>query len=255
MAEATGLALAVFPLVVKGISVYVDGTRTIKDLWHWKLGLKCLVRELTMENVLFQNSCQNVLKGMCQDTDAVLLLRGEGWDDDFKAHLRECWGEQNSKVFTEGVERMGAILKEVEKDLGLGNNMTVPVRYNHLLVYLGSPPVDKTAGRQQQAIPKETMEADQARAPTGRLCQGDLHDKPPAGTPCDPASCWHSEIFKAIGGNDELFPNPGPCEQPSWGISEKIPRFRIMSLQRVAQCKPTTSEDPIRHHRQIRRRI
>jgi len=94
------------------------------------------------------------------------------------------------------------------------------------------------------------MEADQARALTGRLRQGDLRDKSLAGTPCDPASRWHSEIFKAIGSNDELFSKPGPCEQPSWRISEKIPRSRIMSLQRVAQCKPTTSEGPIRYHRE-----
>jgi len=123
MAEVAGLALAVFPLLVKGIVAYVDANRVLQGVLEWRLGMKCLLRELEMENVLFQNTCTHVLNGICQPEQAMQLLRGEGWDDDFGRHVQECWGERNAKAFIEGVEQMGVVLWEVEKKLGFDDGL------------------------------------------------------------------------------------------------------------------------------------
>ena len=59
MAEAAGVVLAVLPLLVKSLSLYLDGTHQVKELWRWKSNLKEMIRKLKMEQVIFQNTCMN----------------------------------------------------------------------------------------------------------------------------------------------------------------------------------------------------
>jgi len=128
MAEAAGLALAAFPLVVKGIVGYIDATRTIQEVVSWRRGMNCLIRDMKTERVLFENTCTNVLKDTCHVDHLVPLLRGEGWDEVFQQHLRECWGERSADTFIDGVKRMGVILVEVQKELGFDNGI-LPVSH------------------------------------------------------------------------------------------------------------------------------
>ncbi|KAF8253414.1 hypothetical protein K440DRAFT_657368, partial [Wilcoxina mikolae CBS 423.85] len=123
MATAAGLALAVFPLVVKGLSVYLDGSRKIKDLWHWKLGLRCLIRELKAESVLFHNTCANVLDGIFSPSEVTDLMTGNGWDDQFMLDLEACWGAENAHVFVDAVKQLSSILEELRTKLELDENM------------------------------------------------------------------------------------------------------------------------------------
>ena len=125
MAEAAGIALATFPFLIKGLGFYLDGSRQIKDLWHWKLGMRCLVRELKAENVLFQNTCTNVLAGIFPPSEVTKLMGGDGWDEDFIQHFQECWGKQSAEVFIEAVKEMTAALEELRKRLGLDGDMAM----------------------------------------------------------------------------------------------------------------------------------
>jgi len=123
MAEAAGLALAAFPLVVKGIVRYIDATRTVQEVLYWRRGMNCLLRDMKTERVLFENTCTNVLRGTCHVDQVVPLLRGEGWDEVFQQHLRGCWGEGSADIFIDGVKRMGVILVEVQKELGFDDGI------------------------------------------------------------------------------------------------------------------------------------
>ncbi|KAF8536481.1 hypothetical protein BDD12DRAFT_890141 [Trichophaea hybrida] len=123
MATAAGLALAVFPLVVKGLSIYLDGSRKIKDLWHWKLGLRCLIRELKAESVLFHNTCTNVLDGIFSPSEVTELMAGNGWGDQFMLDLEACWGAENAHVFVDAVNHLSSTLEELRIKLGLDENM------------------------------------------------------------------------------------------------------------------------------------
>jgi hypothetical protein len=105
----------VFPLVVKGISAYVQ----CRNVWQWKVAMASVFRELEMENTLFQNTCTNVLHGTCEPEQVVKLLAGDGWNEDFIQHLQNCWGEANAKVFVDAMRRMGVILTAVKEKLGL----------------------------------------------------------------------------------------------------------------------------------------
>ncbi|KAF8537487.1 hypothetical protein BDD12DRAFT_222071 [Trichophaea hybrida] len=49
--ETTGLALAIFPILVQSIGFYLEGSRTIKDWWNYKGVLSRLVRQLEMGQV------------------------------------------------------------------------------------------------------------------------------------------------------------------------------------------------------------
>ena len=125
MAEFAGLALTVFPLVIKGISAYVQ----CRDVWRWKVVMNGVLRGLRMENILFQNTCTNILQGTCQPELAVDLLRGVGWDADFIQHLQSCWGETNANAFIDAMTDMGTILTEVQEKLGFVNGVLhLPVR-------------------------------------------------------------------------------------------------------------------------------
>jgi len=125
MAEAAGLALAIFPLVVKGLSVYLDGSRKIKDCLQWKLGLRCLIRDLKAESVLFHNTCTNVLAGIFSPSEVIALMSGQGWDDQFMEDLEASWGVETAHVFADAVKHLSSTLDELRTKLGLDENMKV----------------------------------------------------------------------------------------------------------------------------------
>jgi hypothetical protein len=113
--------------VVNGLSVYLDGSRRIKDLWQWKLGLRCLIRELKAESVLFHNTCTNVLNGIFSPSEVIELMSGKGWDDQFMDDLGACWGAENAHVFVDAVKHLSSTLEELRTNLGLDENMKVSI--------------------------------------------------------------------------------------------------------------------------------
>jgi len=108
--EAAGLALAIFPLVVKG---YQEGASMLKVAKNHKRVLRRLVRTLAMENILFENTCRSLLHGMVPANEMARFFdgRGEGWKDDrFQEQLQEKFRPEEVEVFTNAVEElMGCI--------------------------------------------------------------------------------------------------------------------------------------------------
>jgi hypothetical protein len=127
MTEAAGLALAIFPVVVQGLNVYLDGSQKIKNLWQWKLGLRCLIRDLKAESVLFHNTCTNVLAGVFSPSEVTLLMSSESWDDQFIVDLEACWGAENASVFIDMVKHLSSTVKELRTKLKLDENMKVSI--------------------------------------------------------------------------------------------------------------------------------
>lgn len=118
--ETAGLVLAIFPLVVKGLDVYLDGSRKAKDLLQWSRGLRCTARVLRAESALFENTCACLLEEVVTPKEVVLLMGGEGWDDrDFQETLTEHMGTKLASAFIEAVEELNSCLNELRRDLGL----------------------------------------------------------------------------------------------------------------------------------------
>jgi hypothetical protein len=91
-----------------------------------------VLRELEMENTIFQNTCADVLGGICEPERVVKLLDGDGWNEDFIQHLQYYWGEANAKVFIDAMRRMGVILTAVKEKLGFDHG-ELSVRLPHQL--------------------------------------------------------------------------------------------------------------------------
>ena len=67
--EAAGLALALFPILVKGIEIYVEERGVIRDFFHYRSVLKRHIRDLGREHVSFRNSCQRFQEDIALRSD------------------------------------------------------------------------------------------------------------------------------------------------------------------------------------------
>ncbi|KAF8053747.1 hypothetical protein FPV67DRAFT_1461993 [Lyophyllum atratum] len=87
--EAAGLALAIFPLLVQGLGVYLDG-------------------------------CTRFLDGMLFAKEVKRLMTGNAWGDPELQHkLRQRMGDKAAETFTELVEELLASLEQLKQDLGV----------------------------------------------------------------------------------------------------------------------------------------
>ncbi|WPA97610.1 uncharacterized protein RHO25_002220 [Cercospora beticola] len=59
--EVAGVILAVFPVVVEGLELYVKGVRTIKRWWSFSKVLQRLLRGIERERAKFSKNCQALL--------------------------------------------------------------------------------------------------------------------------------------------------------------------------------------------------
>ncbi|KAF8545339.1 hypothetical protein BDD12DRAFT_2809 [Trichophaea hybrida] len=118
--EAAGLALAIFPLVVKG---YQDGAGMFADARKHQRVLKRLVRRLKMECVKFENTITDLLDGIVPANKLERLLKGEGWKENrFQQRLREKFKPKEVDIFTDAVEDLMEYIQQVGQGLGLDTN-------------------------------------------------------------------------------------------------------------------------------------
>jgi len=132
--ETAGLVLAIFPIVVKGFDVYLDGSRKVKDLWQWRRGLRGMLREFKAESALFENTCMRLLQEVVSAKEVIQLMGGEGWDDtDFQERLAERMGENMAEAFAGEVKELSSRLSQLREDMGLDQDMNVCIEYPKLL--------------------------------------------------------------------------------------------------------------------------
>lgn len=126
--ETAGLALAIFPLVVRGLAFYLDAAQKVKDIYKYEGVLKRLVRELEMEKSKFENTCAVLLEGMVSAEQLATLVSGKGWEDsNLQNGLDQCLGQNAAKSLTEAVAALNSLLESLRKGIGLDENSQVPV--------------------------------------------------------------------------------------------------------------------------------
>jgi hypothetical protein len=118
--EVTGLALAIFPLVVQGLQFYLGpGQQTIMDFRHYKKALKPLVRQLKVEGCKFENTCELLLEGTVSAEQMARLVKGIGWNElDFQEILHTRLHPKHAAVFIELVEALNLHLQTLNVELG-----------------------------------------------------------------------------------------------------------------------------------------
>src|SRR6266480_4445731 len=72
--EAAGLVLAILPLLISGLDHYREGLIPIKDWLRYRSEVKCLIRNLNVEQVRFRIICEKLLSGIVPEEELADLL-------------------------------------------------------------------------------------------------------------------------------------------------------------------------------------
>jgi hypothetical protein len=116
--EKAGLALRVFPLLIKRLQIWSDTTDRIKDIKHYKRVLQRLVRQLNMEKCKFENICGLLVEGIASTEDEATLLQGHGWQDP-KFQVKERLRPAQAMAFDDALETLTCCLQELGHAVGL----------------------------------------------------------------------------------------------------------------------------------------
>jgi hypothetical protein len=125
--EVTGLALAIFPIVVQGLQFYLGpGHQTIMDFRNYKRALKPLVRQLNMEGCKFEITCELLLEGTVSAEQVASLVKGIGWNEpEFQEVLHDHLHPNQAAAFVEAVEALHSKLHNLSEELGISEDNLV----------------------------------------------------------------------------------------------------------------------------------
>ena len=121
--EAAGLVLAVFPLVLDGLSHWLAGVDKVKRWRRIHRQLKNYEIRLRSQRVTYQNTLELLLVGIVEaDEDTAAMLaepRGKFWKKAKYDHLLHIRLDRAYDSFFETLKSMFTTLREIEKKLGM----------------------------------------------------------------------------------------------------------------------------------------
>jgi hypothetical protein len=118
--EVAGLALAIFPIVLKGLRFYLEDTQEIKEARAYTGKLKRLHRKLKMENMKFENTCELLLEGMVSAEEMKRMVSGSGWEDPgFQEVLKQRLRPQDIQTIVDVMGDLKAYLQELVDAIGI----------------------------------------------------------------------------------------------------------------------------------------
>ena len=121
--ETAGLVLAAFPLVLDGLSRWLEGVQKVKRWRRIHRQLKNYEIRLQSQRVTYQNTLELLLVGIVQtDEDTAAMLadpRGDVWKEAKYEHLLRRRLDRAYDTFFEMLQLMSTTLSEIEKKLGM----------------------------------------------------------------------------------------------------------------------------------------
>lgn len=76
--EVAGLALAIFPVVLRCLQFYLKSFQEAKKWWRYIKVAKSLIQDLEMEKMKFENICEELLFEIVEPAELDLLLAQPG---------------------------------------------------------------------------------------------------------------------------------------------------------------------------------
>jgi hypothetical protein len=121
--EATGVALAILPLVVNQLDNYARGLEKIKAFRRYKWQLEDFSSGLSAQYAVMVNTLEHSLEGVIDDhdqrSDLIKNPRGPGWKDPtFQSRLRQKL-DRDYAPFTGTVRALCRLLEDLSHKLGL----------------------------------------------------------------------------------------------------------------------------------------
>ena len=95
--ETAGLVLAAFPIVVHGLSRYVEGVETIRYWRRFRRQVADYARKLENQRIRYLDTLEELLDGIVKSNDDLATLINEptcsAWqDDEYERRLRQRLG-------------------------------------------------------------------------------------------------------------------------------------------------------------------
>jgi hypothetical protein len=137
--EIAGLALAVFPVVVETVSLYLKAAESVKRLWRYARVLRQLHRRINLEHVKLANSCEQLLYEIVETRDLLDLIShpgGPAWREaELRSKLQEHLGRSYESFFDTMLEinlSLGCIRAKLE--LGSENKVNCSLLRHHTVL-------------------------------------------------------------------------------------------------------------------------
>ena len=93
--ELAGILLALFPIVVDGISSFVEGTRNIRYWRRYRAQVKTYSQRIELQRAAYLNALEELLADIVHSDDELTLLlvdpTGDAWKSpEYDGELRRC---------------------------------------------------------------------------------------------------------------------------------------------------------------------
>ncbi|KAF8544191.1 hypothetical protein BDD12DRAFT_101947 [Trichophaea hybrida] len=149
--EIAGVVLGAFPLLIEGLKFYIAEAGTVRTLWRPKRALHRLAVQARMESAYLQNTIENLLQDLVNESQLSELRDGRGWDDDLvKEKLQKRLGKPylvNSFVEVMGLmdEDLKLVIRKLQLEAGRMDDNTVSRdRWAELKIVLSMDDLHKT---------------------------------------------------------------------------------------------------------------
>lgn len=121
--EATGVTLAILPLIVNQLDNYARGLERLKSLRRYKRQLEKFSYELRAQYAIMVNTLEHCLKGVLDDddqiSDLITMPRGPGWKNlALQSRLTQRIG-WNYVPFTRVMGALCHLLEDLSQKLSL----------------------------------------------------------------------------------------------------------------------------------------
>ena len=116
-----GLVLGAIPLLISGLEHYAAGMHTLRDMWDYEAVVEHLVSEFMLEQVIFRQSCQELLIPILPGDQAAKLLEGESpdWKDPNLDHLLHERLGSDHEIYTRVIRNLDRQIKLFTRKLVL----------------------------------------------------------------------------------------------------------------------------------------
>ena len=139
--EVAGIALAVFPVLVNGVTCFVDGVQTIRRWRRYRVILQDYADILETQRVYYQDTLEGLLTGIVQSEDEIRdlmeLPRGAIWKSaEYDEKLRQRLGHSHA-VYLKLADKLVNALNTMCEKLGIDPSGKVGTKSGSVSQYVG----------------------------------------------------------------------------------------------------------------------
>lgn len=121
--EVAGLVLAAFPLLIYALEHYRESGEVLEGWWRIKKEYKKCKQELKLQEVVFQENLEELLRPLVRDEDELRLLLaepgGDKWKDrDLEQELRKRL-PKSYEIYLDIINEVNDIMENLKDELGI----------------------------------------------------------------------------------------------------------------------------------------